>query len=51
MSFYNAVFAWLVIAAILTVGIVMAVKGSVWVFLLGTFAFVFAFSKWGCASH
>jgi hypothetical protein len=51
MSFYGALFAWLVIAAILTTGVVMATHGAFTLLLVGMGAFVFAFAKWGCASH
>ncbi len=52
MSFYAALFAWLVIAAIFVVGIVMAAKGSLWLLILCSVLFIAAFSKWGCkASH
>lgn len=52
MTFYAALFAWLVIAAIFTVGIVMATKGTFWLLILCTVLFVAAFSKWGCkTSH
>jgi len=51
MSFFLAIFAWLVIGAILVVGIVMATKGAFWLLIAGLLAFVFAFAKWGCATH
>ncbi len=51
MNFWMAVGAWLVIAAILAVGIVLAVKGTAWVLVGGALGFIFAFAKWGCASH
>lgn len=51
MSFYVAVLAWLAIGAVLTVGIVMATKGALWLLIVGLLAFVFAFAKWGCATH
>lgn len=51
MSFYFALFVWLLIAALLTVGIVMATKGAFLVLALGTLAFVGAFIKWGCLTH
>ena len=51
MSFYVALFAWFVIAAVLTAGIVMATKGAFLLLIVGMLAFVFAFAKWGCASH
>ena len=51
MSFYAAIFAWLVIGAILAVGIVMATKGAFLVLILGALAFIGAFAKWGCLTH
>jgi len=51
MSFYTAVGAWLIIAAILVLGVVLAVKGTAWVLVLGTLGFFFAFVKWGCSTH
>lgn len=52
MNFFVAVFAWLVIAAILATGIVLAVaKASFVLLILGALGFVFAFAKWGCAAH
>jgi hypothetical protein len=51
MSFYLAVLAWLVIGAILVVGIVMATKGALWFLILGLLAFTAAFAKWGCATQ
>ena len=51
MSFFVAVGAWLIIAAILVLGIVLAVKGTAWVLVVGALGFIFAFAKWGCAAH
>ena len=51
MSFYAAVLAWLVMAAVLAGGIVMATHGKLLLLIVGVIAFVFAFSKWGCATH
>ena len=51
MSFFIGFFAWLVIGAILVTGIVMAAKGALWLLILGLLAFIFAFAKWGCATH
>lgn len=52
MSFYVALLAWLIIAAILVLGIVLAAKGTLWLLILGAVLFIAAFSKWGCkASH
>ncbi len=51
MSFYIALFVWLLIAALLTIGVVMATKGAFLVLAIGTIAFVGAFIKWGCLTH
>ena len=51
MSFYFALFVWLLIAAFLAVGIVMATKGAFLVLAIGTLAFIGAFIKWGCLTH
>jgi len=51
MSFFIAVGAWLIIAALLVLGIVLAVKGTAGVLVVGSLGFVFAFAKWGCATH
>jgi hypothetical protein len=52
MKFYVAVFAWLVIAAILAAGIVVAAaKGSFVLLALGFLGFLGAFAKYGCATH
>lgn len=51
MSFYAALFAWIAIAVLLTIGVVMATKGAFAVLIIGTLGFVFAFIKWGCLTH
>jgi len=51
MSFYVAVLAWLVIAAVLAAGIVMAVHGKLLLLVVGVILFVFTFSKWNYATH
>ena len=48
MKFYMAIVAYLIIAAILGVGILLAVKGSWWLFVAGFVAYVVAFGKIGC---
>jgi hypothetical protein len=50
MNFYLALSAWLLIAAVLVLGVVLATKGSLVLLIISVLAFVFAFSKWGCAS-
>lgn len=51
MSFISAVLAWLVIAAVLATGIVLATHGKVLLLIVGAILFVFAFARWGCATH
>ncbi len=51
MSFFTAVLAWLVIAAVLAAGIVLATHGKLLLLIVGAILFVFAFAKWGCAAH
>lgn len=41
---------WLVMAAILTAGILMAVGGKVWLLVLATVAYIVMFGKFGCLS-
>ena len=52
MSFFIGLLAWLVIGAVLVIGIVLATaKVTSIVLVVGLLAFVFAFAKWGCATH
>jgi hypothetical protein len=51
MKLMLVIFVWLVIAAVLAAGIVMAAKGSFWLLALGVLAFVIAVAKIGCLSH
>jgi len=51
MNFVLAILAWLVIAAVLVLGIVCATKGTLWLLIVGLLGFLLAFSKWGCASQ
>lgn len=51
MNFFGVLLVWLVIAAIFTVGIVMAANGSLAMLVIAVVAFTLAFSKWGCATH
>jgi hypothetical protein len=48
MNFLWAVVAYLVIAAVLGWGILLAVKGSPWLLVAGFVAYVIAFGKIGC---
>jgi hypothetical protein len=48
MNFLWAVVAYLVIAAVLGWGILLAVKGSPWLLVAGFVVYVIAFGKIGC---
>jgi hypothetical protein len=51
MKFLLAIIVWLIIGAVLGAGILMAVKGSAWLLIVGTLAFVVLVAKIGCLSH
>ena len=52
MNFVFAVLAWLLIGTVIGVGIfMMAVKGSPWLFVIATLAFIAAVGKIGCSTH
>ena len=51
MGFLAAILVWLIMAAVIAAGIVMAVKGSLWLLILSLVLFVVAFAKYGCLSH
>ncbi len=51
MSFYSALLAWVVIAAIMIAAVVLAVKGSLVWMVLAVGIFFALFAKYGCASH
>lgn len=43
--------AWVIMAAILTTGVVMATHGSFWLLILGGLGFIAAVTKIGILSH
>ena len=51
MNFYLSILVYLIMGALLSVAIVMAVKGTFWVLGVMLVAFVFAFAKIGCMHH
>lgn len=51
MKFLLAILVWLIMGAVIGAGILMAFKGSVWLLLLATLAFVVMVAKIGCLSH
>jgi hypothetical protein len=48
MKFLLAIAAYLIIAFVLGWGMVLAVKGSPWLLIVGFLAYLAAFSKLGC---
>jgi hypothetical protein len=48
MSFFYAVAAWVVIAAVLIASIVAAAHGTLWLLVVSMVLFTIAFAKWGC---
>jgi hypothetical protein len=48
MKFFLAILAYLLIGAILGWGILLAMKGSFWVLIVGFLGYVVAFAKLGC---
>ncbi|MEW6305915.1 MAG: hypothetical protein AB1705_20765 [Verrucomicrobiota bacterium] len=51
MNFWLACLAWIVIGIILGLGILMAVKGSLWLLIASIIGFIVAVGKIGCATH
>ena len=51
MNFIAALLAWLLIAGVLVVGVVLATHGKLLMLAVGLILFILAFSKWGCATH
>jgi hypothetical protein len=48
MKLLMAYVTWFAMAAVLAAGIVLAVKGSIWLLALGFLGFLLAFAKFGC---
>lgn len=48
MTLFLVMLTWLIMAAVLTAGILMAVAGKVWLLVLAVIAFIILFSKYGC---
>jgi hypothetical protein len=51
MKLVFAVAVWLIMGAIISTGLVLAVNGSPWLLLAGVLGFIIAVGKIGCASH
>ena len=48
MKFFLAMIAYILMGAVLVVGVIMAAKGSFWLLALGGLAYVIAFARIGC---
>ena len=51
MKLVCAYLVWFGMAAVLAAGIVLAVKGSPWLLIIGFLGLVVAFAKIGCMHH
>jgi hypothetical protein len=51
MNIFLAILIYLLMAAILATGVVMAVKGAFWLLILGLLGFVLAVTKVGILHH
>lgn len=51
MKFFLASMVWVLWALAIGIGIVLAVKGSVWLLIISVLAFIIAVAKIGCATH
>ncbi|HUL51025.1 MAG TPA: hypothetical protein VLU94_00430 [Candidatus Nitrosotalea sp.] len=48
MKMLTVYLTWFAMAAVLATGIVLAVKGSLWLLIVGLVGFILAFAKLGC---
>jgi len=51
MNAFLAIFIYLVMAVILVAGVLLAVKGSFWLLIIGLLGFVFAITKIAILPH
>ena len=51
MNIFLAIIIYWIMAAILVVGVVLAVKGSFWLLILGLIGFILAVTKIGILPH
>jgi membrane protein implicated in regulation of membrane protease activity len=51
MKLLRVYLTWFAMAAVLATGIVLAVKGSPWLLILGFLGFIVAFAKLGCLDN
>jgi hypothetical protein len=51
MKLFYAFLVYFLMGAVLGLGVVMAVKGSLWLLVVAFLAYVIAFAKIGCLHH
>ena len=51
MNFFMSMLAYLVMAVVLGLGILMAVKGTFWLLIVSLIVYIFLVVKFGCATH
>jgi len=51
MKFLLAMLVWLIMGVVIGAGILMAIKGSIWLLVLSLLAFIVLVAKIGCLSH
>jgi hypothetical protein len=51
MKFLLAMLVWLIMGVLIGAGILMAVKGSIWLLVLSLLGFVVLVARIGCLSH
>jgi hypothetical protein len=51
VKIFIVIFVWMLMALLLTAGVVLAVKGTFWLLVVGIIGFVLAVAKIGCLSH
>jgi hypothetical protein len=51
MKFLMAILTYLVIGAVLGLGILLTVKGNPWLLIASFLAYLVAFAKFGCLPH
>jgi hypothetical protein len=51
MKFLLAMLVWLIMGAVIAAGILMAIKGSIWLLIISLLAFIVMVAKIGCLSH
>jgi hypothetical protein len=51
MNFILSMLAYIVMAIVLGLGILLAVKGTFWLLIVSLLAYIFLVVKFGCATH